>query len=129
MAISAKEAVQFIGMPEAGVALAEAVVYLCQAPKSNAIYAAYEDARREVRTGDVPPVPLHLRNAPTSLMKETGYGKGYQYAHDFEEQTAPMDCLPESLSGRRFYHPKSSGREAEVKARLDALRRARDPKR
>jgi putative ATPase len=126
--IAAKEAIQFIGMPEAGVVLAEAVVYLCQAPKSNAVYRAYENARHEVRVGDVPPVPLHLRNAATALMKEVGYGKGYQYAHDYEEQTAPMSCLPESLSGRRFYEPRDSGREAEIRKRLEALRRARDRK-
>jgi len=129
VAISAKEAVQFIGMPEGGVALAEAVVYLCQAPKSNAIYSAYESARQEVKTGDVPPVPFHLRNATTSVMKDVGYGKGYEYAHDYDEQTAPMDCLPESLSGRRFYRPKESGREAEMKERLERMRRARDKKR
>jgi len=126
VAVSAKEAVAFIGMPEGGVALAEAVIYLCQAPKSNAVYTAYEDARHEVRTGDTPPVPLHLRNASTTLMKDAGYGKGYQYAHDFEEQTAPMDCLPEALSGRRFYKPRTSGRESEIRQRLEALEKARN---
>jgi putative ATPase len=125
VALAAKDAVHFIGMPEGGVALAEAVVYLCQAPKSNAVYMAYEAARHEVRTGDVPPVPFHLRNAATSLMKDVGYGKGYRYAHDYEEQTAPMDCLPEALSGRRFYQPRDSGRETEVKERLERMRRAR----
>ena len=128
LAIAAKDATHFIGMPEAGVVLAELTIYLAQAPKSNAVYAAYNAARQEVREGDVPPVPLWIRNAPTSLMKDLGYGKGYQYAHDFEEQTAPMDCLPESLAGRRFYEPKEIGREKEIAGRLERLREARKKK-
>jgi putative ATPase len=124
-AIAVKETVHFLGMPEAGVALAQLAIYLAQAPKSNAVYLAYGEASREVREGEVPPVPLHIRNAPTRLMKQLGYGKGYQYAHDFEEGTAPMDCLPESLAGHRFYEPKEIGREAEVKKRLDELRSKR----
>ncbi len=126
LAVAAKDAVHFIGMPEAGVVLAELAIYLAQAPKSNAVYMAYGDARREVREGDVPPVPLWIRNAPTSLMKDLGYGKGYEYAHDFEEQTAPMDCLPESLAGRRFYQPKKIGAEAAIAERLEKLRAARE---
>ena len=129
IAIAAKSAVEFVGMPECGIALAEAAVYLAQAPKSNAIYTAYEAARREVREGDDPGVPLHLRNAPTSLMKEIGYGAGYKYAHDFDSQTAPMDCLPESLAGRRFYEPKDSGVEKQIRTKLDEFRRARDAQR
>jgi putative ATPase len=126
LAVAAKDAVHFIGMPEAGVVLAELAVYLAQAPKSNAVYLAYGEARREVREGDVPPVPLWIRNAPTALMKDLGYGKGYEYAHDFEEGTAPMDCLPESLAGRRFYEPKSIGAEAAIKERLEKLRALRE---
>jgi putative ATPase len=126
LAIAAKEAVHFVGMPEAGIVLAEAAVYIAQSPKSNAIYTAYEDARHEVREGDNPPVPPQIRNAPTALLKQLGYGAGYDYAHDHEEQTAAMDCLPTSLSGRRFYEPRESGFEKEVRARLEKLRAARE---
>jgi len=125
LAVAAKDAVHFIGMPEGGVVLAELVVYLAQAPKSNSAYVAYEAARHEVREGDNPPVPLHIRNAPTALMKGLGYGAGYQYAHDFEGQTAPMECLPDALAGRRFYEPKGSGRETEIGERLERLRNKR----
>lgn len=125
LAISVKEAVHFLGMPEAGVALAQLVSYLAAAPKSNAVYIGYGEAVREVRQGDNPPVPLHIRNAPTRLMKDVGYGRGYQYAHDFDEQTAAMECLPDSLAGRRFYEPKEVGTEAKIKARLDAMRETR----
>jgi putative ATPase len=126
LALGAKETVEFLGMPEAGIALAEAAVYIAQAPKSNAIYVAYGEAKRDVHEGDDPGVPLHLRNAPTSLMKDIGYGDGYSYAHDFAEQTAPMDCLPESLAGRRYYRPKESGLERQIRDRLEALRAARE---
>jgi putative ATPase len=126
LAVAAKDAVHFIGMPEAGVVLAELAIYLAAAPKSNAVYNAYNEARREVREGDVPPVPLHIRNAPTKLMKGLGYGSGYQYAHDFDEETAPMDCLPDSLAGRRFYEPKEIGIEARIKQRLEELRERRE---
>jgi len=112
-------------MPEAGVALAQLATYLAAAPKSNAVYIGYGEAVREVRQGDNPPVPLHIRNAPTRLMKDLGYGRGYEYAHDFEEQTAAMECLPEALAGRRFYEPKAVGTEAEIKARLERMREAR----
>ena len=125
LAVAVKEAVHFIGMPEAGVALAQLVAYLAASPKSNAAYAGYGDAVREVRQGDNPPVPLHIRNAPTRLMKDIGYGRGYQYAHDFEEQTAAMDCLPEALAGRRFYEPKDVGFESAIRERLEKMRRAR----
>jgi putative ATPase len=128
LAVSVKDAVHFIGMPEGGVALAQLVTYLAAAPKSNAAYAAWGEAVREVRSGDNPPVPLHIRNAPTRLMKDLGYGQGYQYAHDFEEQTAAMDCLPESLAGHRFYEPKQSGLEKEIAERLEAMRKARSEK-
>ena len=125
LAIAVKDTVHFLGMPEAGVAIAQLAIYLSQAPKSNAVYVGYGVTQQEVREGDVPPVPLHIRNAPTRLMKELGYGKGYKYAHDFEEGTAPMDCLPDSLLGKRFYEPKEIGFEAKVKARLEELRAVR----
>jgi putative ATPase len=128
LAVSVKDAVHFIGMPEGGVALAQLVTYLAAAPKSNAVYAGYGDAVREVRQGDNPGVPLHIRNASTGLMKDLGYGRGYQYAHDFEEQTAAMDCLPESLSGRRFYEPKEAGAESAIKEKLERMRNARTRK-
>src|SRR5207237_9415593 len=108
-AMAVKEAVHFIGLPEGGLALAQLAVYLAAAPKSNAAYAGYGEAVREVRQGDNPPVTIHIRNAPTRLMKDLGYGRGYEYAHDFEAQTAPMECLPAALAGRRFYEPKEAG--------------------
>ncbi len=125
LAIAVKEATHFMGMPEAGVALGQLATYLAAAPKSNAAYAGYGEAVREVRQGDNPSVPLHIRNAPTKLMKDLGYGRGYQYAHDFEDQTAAMDCLPEALAGRRFYEPKDVGAESEIRERLEKMRDAR----
>jgi putative ATPase len=124
-AIAVQQTVHFLGMPEAGVALAQLVTYLAAAPKSNAAYVGYGEAVREVRQGDNPGVPLHIRNAPTRLMKDLGYGRGYQYAHDYEEQTVAMNCLPEALADRRFYEPKDVGAEAKMKARLEAMRDAR----
>jgi putative ATPase len=124
-AMAVKEAVHFIGMPEGGLALAQLAAYLAAAPKSNAAYIGYGEAIHEVRQGDNPPVPLHIRNAPTRLMKNLGYGHGYEYAHDYEDQTAAMECLPDALAGRRFYEPKDAGAEKEIKARLDRMRAAR----
>jgi putative ATPase len=124
-AIAVQQTVHFLGMPEAGVALAQLVAYLSAAPKSNAAYKGYGEAVREVRQGDNPPVPIHIRNAPTRLMKTLGYGRDYQYAHDFEEQTAAMECLPDALAGRRFYEPKDVGFEAEIRKRLEKMRDAR----
>jgi putative ATPase len=124
-AMAVKEAVHFIGMPEGGLALAQLAVYLAAAPKSNAAYVGYGEAVHEVRQGDNPPVPLHIRNAPTRLMKDLGYGRGYEYAHDYEDQTAAMECLPDSLAGRRFYEPKEIGVEKEIKERLEKMRVAR----
>jgi putative ATPase len=123
--IAVQQTVHFLGMPEAGVALAQLVAYLSAAPKSNAAYKGYGEAVREVRQGDNPPVPIHIRNAPTRLMKSLGYGRDYQYAHDFEEQTAAMECLPDALAGRRFYEPKEIGFEAEIRKRLEKMRDAR----
>src|SRR5712691_770031 len=125
LAVAVKEATHFIGMPEAGVALAQLATYLAAAPKSNAVYIGYGEAVHEVRQGDNPPVPLHIRNAPTRLMKDLGYGSGYQYSHDFDDQTAPMECLPESLAGRRFYEPKAVGLEREIRDRLEKMRSGR----
>jgi putative ATPase len=125
LAVAVKEATHFIGMPEAGVALAQLATYLAAAPKSNAVYVGYAEAVHEVRQGDNPPVPLHIRNAPTRLMQDLGYGRGYQYAHDFDEQTTPMECLPDALAGRRFYEPKQIGLEREIRERLEKMREAR----
>ncbi len=124
-AIAVQQTVHFLGMPEAGVALAQLVTYLSASPKSNAAYIGYGEAVREVRQGDNPGVPHHIRNAPTRLMKDLGYGRGYQYAHDFEDQTAAMECLPDALTGRRFYEPKDAGFEKEMKERLERMRKAR----
>ena len=126
LAVAVKEATHFIGMPEAGVALGQLVTYLAAAPKSNAAYIGYGEAVHEVRQGDNPPVPLHIRNAPTPLMKDLGYGRGYQYAHDFDEQTAAMPCLPDALTDRRFYEPKDVGFEREIRERLERMRKARE---
>lgn len=119
-AVAAMQAVQLIGMPEASVALAQAVVYLAVAPKSNAVYRAYGEARQDALNGEQHPVPLHLRNAPTKLMKDLGYSKGYQYAHDFEEGRANhMSCLPDQLKGRKYYAPTVRGFEGKLKKVLD----------
>jgi putative ATPase len=122
LAMAAQQAVHFIGMPEGNLALAEAAVYLATAPKSNSLYTAYSRVQQEVQTGRNEPVPLHLRNPVTRLMKDIGYGKGYKYAHDFPEQVVEQEHLPESLRGRRFYFPIASGFEKEVDARLRAWR-------
>jgi len=128
LALSAKETVDFLGSPEGDLALAEAAVYLALAPKSNSLYIAYEEVQAEIEATRQEPVPLHLRNAPTRLMKELDYGKGYQYAHDVEGRVADMDCLPESLSGRRWYHPTQEGREKLLAQRMDEIRRIREAK-
>ncbi|HNB24181.1 MAG TPA: replication-associated recombination protein A [Candidatus Melainabacteria bacterium] len=120
-AVAAMQAVQLIGMPEASTALAQAVVYLAVAPKSNAVYRAYGDAKTDVLNHEQYPVPLHLRNAPTKLMKEIGYSKGYQYAHDFEGGKAQeMTCMPDQLKGRKYYSPTVRGFEGKLKKALDA---------
>jgi putative ATPase len=126
--LAAKDAVHFLGMPEANTALAQAVVYLAAAPKSNAVYLAYGAAARDATTDVASPVPLHLRNAPTKLMKDLAYGRGYKYAHDEAEGVSAMSSLPEHLEGRRYYVPTERGIEAKIKASLDrasAIRRAR----
>ena len=113
--IAAKEAVQFLGMPEANTALAQAAIYMANAPKSNAVYEAYKAAASDAHTMMADPVPLHLRNAPTALMKELDYGKGYQYAHDAPGAVTDMTCLPKSLQGRRYYQPTDRGEERTLK--------------
>jgi putative ATPase len=110
-------------MPEANTALGQAVVYLAAAPKSNAVYVAYGRAARDATNDVASPVPLHLRNAPTRLMKDLGYGDGYRYAHDEEAGVAEMSSLPEHLEGRKYYEPMDRGIEAKIK---DALERARE---
>jgi putative ATPase len=121
-AIAARDAVQFIGMPECELALAQAVAYLSLAPKSNALYTGYKKVGKEVRKGINPPVPLHLRNAPTSMMKKLGYGDGYEYAHDTEEGVTPMTCLPDSLKDAQFYKPTNRGMESRYRERLTKIR-------
>lgn len=121
LAVAAQQTVQFLGMPEGALALAQAAIYLALAPKSDAVTRAYAEATAKIREGHARPVPLHLRNAVTELMEGLGYGKGYQHAHDFQEATTDMECLPEDLSGSRFYRPGSEGWEKEAARRLDAL--------
>jgi putative ATPase len=129
LTLSAKEAIDFLGSPEGDLALAEAVVYLSLAPKSNSVYTAYGAVQREVEETRQEPVPLHLRNAPTKLMKELDYGKGYRYAHNEEGRVADMDCLPDSLKGRSYYHPTQEGREKLLAQRMEEIRRIRAGKR
>jgi putative ATPase len=119
VAVAAKEAVHFIGMPEGNTALAQAAIYLATAPKSNAVLRAYGAAADAAGRDLAEPVPLHLRNAPTGLMKSLDYGKGYRYAHDEADAVSDMDCLPDSLQGRTFYEPTERGFEKEIKRRLD----------
>jgi putative ATPase len=125
VAMAAQQAVHFIGLPEGGLALAELVVYLAAAPKSNAVYKGYGEAAEDALATRADPVPLWIRNAPTRLMKELGYGKGYRYAHDEAEGVSAMDCLPDALAGRRYYRPTSRGAEADLAARLEAARAIR----
>jgi putative ATPase len=123
--LAAKEAFDFLGVPEGDLALAQAVVYLCAAPKSNAVYLAYGAVQEDVERTAQDPVPLQLRNAPTKLMKGLGYGEGYQYAHDLEEKVADMQCLPDNLKNRVYYHPTDEGIEKRIKARLEEIKQAK----
>ena len=127
LCMAARDAVDFIGMPEGNLALAQAVVYLAVAPKSNALYTAYGDVQRDVEQTAADPVPLHLRNAPKRLMKGLGYGKGYQYAHDLEAKVADMQCLPDNLSERVYYRPTSQGVEKRIADRMNEIKRQRSP--
>jgi putative ATPase len=128
LCMAARDAVDFIGMPEGNLALAQAAVYLALAPKSNSLYMAYGDVLQDVEHTTAEPVPLHLRNAPTGLMKNLGYGKGYQYAHDFESKLTDMQCLPESLKDRRYYQPTSEGVEKRIRERMEEIRKIKTRK-
>ncbi len=125
LCMAARDAVDFIGMPEGNLALAQAVVYLSVAPKSNALYVAYGAVQQDVERTAAEPVPLHLRNAPTGLMKDLGYGKNYQYAHDNENKVADMQSLPDSLRDRVYYRPTNEGVEKRIRERLEEIRRQR----
>src|SRR5579864_287994 len=125
LCMAARDAVDFIGMPEGNLALAQAVVYLSVAPKSNALYTAYSTVQVDVERTAAQPVPLHLRNAPTSLMKNIGYGQGYQYAHDLESKVADMQCLPDNLRDREYYAPTNEGVERRIRERLEEIKRMR----
>ena len=125
VAVVAKDAAHFMGMPEGNTALAQAAIYLATAPKSNAVYTAYEAAAADAHTHAAEPVPLHLRNAPTKLMKELDYGKGYKYAHKEADAVSDMACLPPSLAGRTYYRPVPRGFEQEVRRRLEEWKKLR----
>src|SRR4030088_1946359 len=127
LCMAARDAGHFIGMPEGNLALAQAVVYLSVAPKSNALYTAYSDVQQDVEQTAAEPVPLHLRNAPTGLMKGLGYGKDYQYAHDTEAKVADMQCLPDSLRDRVYYRPTNEGVEKRIRERLEEIKRLKQP--
>ncbi|MEJ8733418.1 MULTISPECIES: replication-associated recombination protein A [Mediterraneibacter] len=121
VAVAAYQACHFLGMPECDVHLTHAVTYLAAAPKSNALYRACEKCKQDIKNMPAQPVPLHLRNAPTRLMKELEYGKGYIYAHDTEEKMAHMQCMPDALRDRRYYMPTEEGAERRVKSRLEKI--------
>jgi putative ATPase len=125
LCMAARDAVDFLGMPEGNLALAQAVVYLAVAPKSNALYTAYGEVQSDVERTAAEPVPLHLRNAPTGLMKNLGYGQGYQYAHDLEDKVADMQCLPDNLKDRRYYQPTNEGVEKRIRDRMEEIRKKR----
>jgi len=125
LCLSARDAMHFLGSPEGDLALAQAVVYLALAPKSNAVYTAYGEVLSDIESRPAEPVPLHLRNAPTKLMKELDYGKGYQYAHDVEGKVAAMECLPAGLADRRYYQPTQEGREKLLAQRMAEIERIR----
>jgi putative ATPase len=121
--LAARDAFDFLGAPEGHLALAQAAVYLSLAPKSNALYTAYGDIQEDVQQTEADPVPLHLRNAPTGLMKNLGYGKDYQYAHSYQDKVTDMQCLPDNLVGRSWYKPTDQGFEARLRTRLDEIRK------
>src|SRR5271163_1624228 len=129
LCLSAKDAMHFLGMPEGELALAQAVVYLALAPKSNAVYTAYGAVQADIAATVADPVPLHLRNAPTKLMKSLDYGRDYQYAHDVEGRVADMECLPPSLKGRRYYAPTDQGRERLLAQRMEEIQKIKLAKR
>lgn len=123
VAVSVYQACHFLGMPECDVHLTHAVTYLSLAPKSNALYTACENCKQDVKTLRAEPVPLQLRNAPTQLMKDLSYGKGYQYAHDTEEKLTHMQCMPDGLQDRTYYEPTLQGEEALARDRLEAIKK------
>ena len=123
--LAAKEAFDFLGVPEGNLALAQAAVYLSLAPKSNAVYVAYGNVLEDVKKTEADPVPLHLRNAVTGLMKNIGYGQGYKYAHDYEDKVTAMQCLPDNLVGRVYYKPTDQGFEARLRAKLAEIGKKR----
>jgi putative ATPase len=125
LCMAARDAVDFIGMPEGNLALAQAVVYLSLASKSNALYTAYATVQQDVERTAAEPVPLHLRNAPTGLMKGLGYGHGYQYAHELDEKVADMQCLPDNLRDRIYYKPTNEGVEKRIRERLENIKQRR----
>jgi putative ATPase len=125
LAVAAKDTIHFLGIPEGKLALAQLVTYLAAAPKSNAIYLAYGRVERDLKEGKVYPVPLAIRNAPTDLMKELGYGKDYEYAHYAEDKTTALECFPDELKGTKYYRPEGQGFESKIKERLDAMEQAR----
>ena len=128
LTLSARDALHFLGSPEGDLALAQAVAYLALAPKSNAIYTAYDEVLADIEREPALPVPLHIRNAVTGLMKSLDYGKGYKYAHDEEGRVAEMQCLPDNLRERRYYHPTQEGREKLLAQRMDEIQRIRSEK-
>lgn len=126
VAVAAYQACHFLGMPECDVHLTHAVVYLSMAPKSNALYTACEACKKDVRTLRAEPVPMQIRNGVTGLMKELGYGEGYEYAHDTEEKLTHMQCMPDSLKDRTYYHPTEQGDEKKAAERLEEIRKFRE---
>ena len=121
VAVAAYQACHFNGMPECSVNLTQAVVYMALSPKSNALYMAYEAAKKDALEHLAEPVPLAIRNAPTSLMKELHYGEGYQYAHDTEEKLTTLQCLPDALLDRKYYVPTRQGREGRIQERMEQI--------
>jgi len=129
VAVAAMQAADFVGMPEGNLALAQAAVYLALAPKSNALYVAYGEVQSDLQDTEAEPVPLHLRNPVTGLMRQIGYGRGYQYAHDTEEKVSDMPCLPESLRDRTYYRPTDQGLEQRLRQRMAEIRRIKSLRR
>ena len=128
LCLQAKDAMHFLGHPEGDLALAQAVVYLALAPKSNALYTGWSAVLADIEKTAQEPVPLHLRNAVTGLMKHLEYGKGYEYAHDVEGKVANMECMPPSLAGRRYYSPTQEGREKALTERMRQIAELRKPR-
>jgi len=126
IAIAVFNACNYIGMPECGVNLAQGAIYLSLAPKSNAVYTAYNEALKDAQNTLSESVPMHLRNAPTKLMQEMGYGKGYKYAHDFKDKVANMECLPDNLIGRNYYRPLDSGFEKDLIQRVKYIKKIKN---